>query len=203
MAQNITAIITFSFSYPKTPEAVPLLLRFTLHSHILLFVPAVMIENKMKSSKGPLPVFSRVPLTPELFWRQPGVDFSPQSIHFNHVGQRRERHANWLAGICIYSTQQNVTDGLGGDLCGLLAKQTDEGNLSCRLCSTEQGQPRPLLLALSVTCHAAVGRDEMSQHRRRQKRSSKDRDRRDDSLICRTVLYFFCFLFSPRSLVSI
>lgn len=27
--------------------------------------------------------------------------------------------------------QQNVTTGLGGDLCGLPAKQTDEGNLSC------------------------------------------------------------------------
>lgn len=53
--------------------------------------------------------------------------------------------------------QQNVTTGLGGDLCGLLAKQTDEGNLSCGLCSAEQGQPHPLLLASSVTCHAAVG----------------------------------------------
>lgn len=128
--------------------------------------------------------------------RQPGVDFSPQSIHFNHVGQRRERRTNWLAGICIYSTQQNVTDGLGGDLCGLLAKQTDEGNLSCRSCSAEQGLPRPLLLALSVTCHAAVGRDEMSQHRRRQK-SCKDRDGRDDSLMWRTVLYYLWVLFSP------
>lgn len=27
--------------------------------------------------------------------------------------------------------QQNVTTGLGDDLCGLPAKQTDEGNLSC------------------------------------------------------------------------
>lgn len=53
--------------------------------------------------------------------------------------------------------QQNVTTGLGGDLCGLLAQQTDEGNLSCGSCSAEQGQPRPLLLASSVTCHAAVG----------------------------------------------
>lgn len=53
--------------------------------------------------------------------------------------------------------QQNVTPGLGADLCGLLAKQTDEGNLSCGLCSAEQEQPHPLLLASSVTCHAAVG----------------------------------------------
>lgn len=53
--------------------------------------------------------------------------------------------------------QQNVTTGLGGDLCGLLAKQTDEGNLSCGLCFAEQGLPHPLLLAPPVTCHATVG----------------------------------------------
>lgn len=35
--------------------------------------------------------------------------------------------------------QQNVTTGLGGDLCGLLAKQTDEGNLSCGLRFAERG----------------------------------------------------------------
>lgn len=53
--------------------------------------------------------------------------------------------------------QQNVTTGLGGDLCGLLAKQTDEGNLSCGLRFAEQGLPHPLLLASPVTCHATVG----------------------------------------------
>lgn len=54
--------------------------------------------------------------------------------------------------------QQNVTTGLGGDLCGLLAKQTDEGNLSCGSCFAEQGGlPHPLLLASPVTCHATVG----------------------------------------------
>lgn len=47
--------------------------------------------------------------------------------------------ANWLAGICIYSMQQNVTTGLGGDLCGLSAKQTDEGNLSCGSRFAEEG----------------------------------------------------------------
>lgn len=81
--------------------------------------------------------------------------------------------------------QQNVTNGLGGDLSGLLAKQTDEGNLSCSLCSIEQGQPHPLLLALSLTCHAAVGttRAEMSQHKGRWKGSYKNGDGRDDSLM--------------------
>lgn len=62
-----------------------------------------------------------------------------------------------MAGICIYSMQQNVTTGLGGDLRGRLAKQTDEGNLSCGLCFAEQGLPHPLLLASPVTCHATVG----------------------------------------------
>lgn len=62
-----------------------------------------------------------------------------------------------MAGICIYSMQQNVTTGLGGDLSGPLAKQTDEGNLSCSLCFAEQGLPHPLLLALPVTCQFRVG----------------------------------------------
>lgn len=89
--------------------------------------------------------------------------------------------------------QQNVTNGLGGDLCGLLAKQTDEGNLSCSFWSIEQGQPHPLLLALSLTCHAAVDttRGEMSQHKGRWKGSYKDGDGRDDSLMydSGTVVY--------------
>lgn len=117
-------------------------------------------KQKHKITWYPPPPFTlSCPADPSASGRLAGVDFSLQSIHFNHNGQRREhgeRRANWLAGICIYSTQQNVTTGLGDDLCGLLAKQTDEGNLSCCLCSTEQGQPRPLLLASSVTCHAVV-----------------------------------------------
>lgn len=47
--------------------------------------------------------------------------------------------------------QQNVTTGLGGDLCGLLAKQTDEGNLSCGMCSAEQGSAAPAIV--SVVSH--------------------------------------------------
>lgn len=158
VAQMITAVIMFPISYPKSPEASPRLLQLPPRSHILLFVPAVMMENKVKGSKGPLPVFLQRPPWPlsvlggRLLW----ILAHNQFILITS-GSAGERRANWLAGICIYSTQQNVTNGLGGDLCGLLAKQTDEGNLSCSLCSIEQGQPRPLLLALSVTCHAAVG----------------------------------------------
>lgn len=70
--------------------------------------------------------------------------------------------------------QQNVTTGLGGDLCGPPAKQTDEGNLSCGSCFAELGgdggweargggrgegccRSGPLLLASPVTCQFWVG----------------------------------------------
>ena len=71
--------------------------------------------------------------------------------------------------------QQNVTIGLGGDLCGLLAKQTDEGNLSCSLSSIERGggaAAAPTIVSV-VTHLSRYGgqegrKDGMSQQRRRE-----------------------------------
>lgn len=112
------------------------------------------------------------PSCPGDLW-SPGRLFALTLAHSRFIsittGQQREwrrrgagargQFANWLAGICIYSTRQNVTTGLGDDLCVLLAKQSDEGNLSCGSRSAQHGRPRPLLLASSVTCHTAVGTD--------------------------------------------
>lgn len=59
-----------------------------------------------------------------------------------------------MAGICIYSMRQNVTDGLSADLRRPPAKQTDEGNLSCGLCFAEQGGwGLPALTIVSVANH--------------------------------------------------
>lgn len=57
VAPMITSVIMFPISYPKSPEASLHLLQLPPRSHILLFVPAVMIEKRVKGSKEPLPVF--------------------------------------------------------------------------------------------------------------------------------------------------
>lgn len=74
--------------------------------------------------------------------------------------------------------QQNVTTGLGGDLCGPLAKQTDEGNLSCRSCFAEQGLPQPTIV--SVASHLSLQgghgkrRDKGSRQGRRGEEGAED-----------------------------
>lgn len=157
------------------------------------------------ASSPPIPFV--VPRWPVVSWQTVCVDFSSQSIHFNHNGAAegvaaagaRGQFTNWLAGICIYSTRQNVTTGLGDDLCVLLAKQSDEGNLSCGSRSAEHGRPRPLLLASSVTCHTAVGTDrgmptggeERGELRRRRRRrcsgGTRGQEGRRDEATCQEV----------------
>lgn len=66
--------------------------------------------------------------------------------------------------------QQNVTTGGGGDLCGLLVKQTDEGNLSWGLGSAEQRQAAPTIVSVVTHLSHCGGheerKDEVSQQRR-------------------------------------
>lgn len=64
--------------------------------------------------------------------------------------------------------QQNVTTGLGGDLCGLLAKQTDEGNLSCGLRFAEQGGGAAAPTIVSDASH-------LSRHSRHEETRGVDR----------------------------
>lgn len=67
--------------------------------------------------------------------------------------------------------QQNVTTGGGGDLCGLLVKQTDEGNLSWNSGSAEQQQAAPTIVSVVTHLSHCGGheerKDEVSQQRRK------------------------------------
>lgn len=59
--------------------------------------------------------------------------------------------------VFAYTVRDKMSAGpLAGDLRGLLAKQTDEGNLSCSGLQRGRLGPPALLLASSVTCHGAV-----------------------------------------------
>lgn len=73
--------------------------------------------------------------------------------------------------------QQNVTTGLGGDLCGLLAKQTDEGNLSCGVCSAEQGSAAPTIV--SVVSHLSRNGGREEGEREREKRQGEGETGKD------------------------
>ena len=70
--------------------------------------------------------------------------------------------------------QQNVTTGLGGDLCGLLAKQTDEGNLSCGVCSAEQGSTAPTIVNVVSHLSRHSGHEERKDGKGRQERREEE-----------------------------
>lgn len=103
-------------------------------------------------------MFSHCPFDPEILARC-CVDFTAQSIHFNHNAQQAGGGwgGTWLLidwQVFAYTVWDKMSAGALALTCKrLLAKQTDEGNLSCG--GLWHG-PLTLLLAASLTCHATV-----------------------------------------------
>lgn len=104
-------------------------------------------------------MFPLCPFDPELL-ASCCVDFSLQSIHFNHNAQQpgggggegSRTLIDWQ--VFAYTVWDKMSAGVSVLTCkGLLAKQTDEGNLSCGgVCGAAS---LVLLLVSSVTCHGA------------------------------------------------